>query len=256
MRALYLDLDGTLFGDGGSLLRDEDGGFSLLGARALEAVARVGAELVLFSGRRRSMLHENARVLGAGSYVFEAGAGYVLSDGRGNWDAPEWLTGELRREAIAASGAIELLIDAFGGTPDGLRLDADQEGREVTIFLRGAFDVRAANELLIESGYSELRVLDNGPALHLLPCGISKGRAVAAHRRARGYAPEECVAIGDSREDLGAADAVGTFWLVANGLEHDPSLRDLVARTPNAQVTEASYGEGVYEAVISAARTT
>ena len=56
---------------------------------------------------------------------------------------------------------------------------------------------------------------------------------------------------GDSREDLGAAPAVGTFWLVANGLDHDPSLREVLAAIPNARATEAGHGPGVYEAVLS-----
>ena len=55
-----------------------------------------------------------------------------------------------------------------------------------------------------------------GRAYHLIPRASSKPRAVARHMQARGYTPEECIAVGDSREDLGAAEAVGTFWLVAN----------------------------------------
>ena len=34
--------------------------------------------------------------------------------------------------------------------------------------------------------------------------------------RARGYAREECIAVGDSREDLDVAEVVGRFFLVAN----------------------------------------
>ena len=242
---MYVDLDATLLGEGGSLLRDGDGRFSLLGARALEVIARVSAELVLFSGRRRSMLHEDARILGAGSYVFEAGAGYVLGDGRGGWDAPEWLAGELRREAIVASGAVDLLLERF----PSLRLhqEQEQEGREVTTLLRGPVDPAAADALLAEHGHGALRLLDNGAALHLLPREVSKGRAVMAHRRARGYAREDCLAIGDSREDLGAAEAVGAFWLVGNAGFPAP---------PGVHKAKESFGSGVYEAVITAARTT
>jgi phosphoglycolate phosphatase-like HAD superfamily hydrolase len=69
--------------------------------------------------------------------------------------------------------------------------------------------------------------------------------------RARGYAREECVAVGDSREDLTAAEAVGTFWLVANGLERDPTIQEALARVANARVAEESFGAGVYEAVLT-----
>ena len=66
-------------------------------------------------------------------------------------------------------------------------------------------------------------------AYHLRPRGVSKANAVAAHQRMRGYAPEECIAIGDSREDLGVAGNVGAFFLVANALERDPALSDSLA---------------------------
>jgi phosphoglycolate phosphatase len=107
-------------------------------------------------------------------------------------------------------------------------------------------------------------VLDNGAifapmdgiegpahAYHLLPEAASKAKAVAFHMRARGYAPEECIAIGDSVEDLGVADVVGRFFVPANGPERDPALREAIAARPNVTVTEGRMGEGVYEAVVS-----
>ena len=45
----------------------------------------------------------------------------------------------------------------------------------------------------------------------------------------RGYGPGECIAVGDSREDMDAAGVVGTFWLVANAIERDPTLAEQVA---------------------------
>ena len=56
MRCVYCDLDGTLLGRGGSLLRDGEGAFSLLGARALEACHRAGVEFVIYSGRREAQV--------------------------------------------------------------------------------------------------------------------------------------------------------------------------------------------------------
>ena len=69
--------------------------------------------------------------------------------------------------------------------------------------------------------------------------------------RVRGYVRAECIAVGDSREDLGAADAVGTFWFVANAVERDPSLRLAAADQGNVRIAEARHGAGVYEAVVS-----
>src|ERR1700735_2633717 len=78
MRCLYVDLDGTLLGPGGSLLHGADGEFALDGVRALQACARAGVEVVLFSGRRHSSVFEDSRLIGARSYIFELGCGLVI----------------------------------------------------------------------------------------------------------------------------------------------------------------------------------
>src|SRR3954452_11668926 len=109
LRCVYTDLDGTLLGRGASLLRDGEGSFTLLGARALEACFRAGVEAVPVSGRTRLMLHEDCRVLGLGSYVYELGGGISI-DGE---DMP--LAGEDTYERIAASGAPLRLLEHFAG---------------------------------------------------------------------------------------------------------------------------------------------
>ena len=58
--------------------------------------------------------------------------------------------------------------------------------------------------------------------------------------QARGYARSECIAVGDSREDLGVIDLVERFFLVANAPEEHA----------RAERTEAGYGDGFYEAVV------
>lgn len=265
LRCLYVDLDGTLLGRGASLLHDGEGRPSLLGARALEACLRAGVEVVPVSGRRQAIVAEDARLLGQRAYVFEAGAGLVV-------DGEElWLTGsydphgELTiHEQIARGGAPELLLEHFAG-----RLEYHEpwhRNREISHLFRGLVDPFEADELLTRRGHDDLRLLDNGvvdrrsPALaeleqirayHLVPLESSKAAAVARHRRIRGYEREECLGVGDSREDLGLAAHVGTFWLVANAVDRDPSLRPVVAGQPNVRVAEEGHGAGVYEAVVT-----
>jgi hydroxymethylpyrimidine pyrophosphatase-like HAD family hydrolase len=70
----------------------------------------------------------------------------------------------------------------------------------------------------------------------------------------RGYSADECVAIGDSREDLRVATTVGSFWFVANALERDPQLAEAMAGHDNVRVAEESHGAGVYEAILSTLR--
>ena len=257
LRCVYCDLDGTLLGGNASFLHDADGEFSLLGARALEACARAGAEFVVYSGRRRSTVFHDARLLGVRAYAFEAGAGVML-DGE-----VHWLTGPFSPrdgasvfDQIEASGAPALLLERYAG-----RLEYHSPwhlDRDVSHLFRGDVDATEADALLEASGHGDLRLLDNGAAdrgppgipharaYHLVPRAASKAAAVAFHMRARGYAPEECVAVGDSREDMGAAEVVGTFWLVANA---DPSL--LAGAPGNVRACEERNGAGVYEAVIT-----
>jgi phosphoglycolate phosphatase len=248
IKCVYTDLDGTLLGKGASLFRTADGEFTLLAARALEACHRAGAEVVIKSGRRRAQVMEDARLLGQTSYIFEVGTGMVI-DGE-----LSFLTGDLQprdgetiHAQVEASGAPALLLERYPG-----RLEPHSPwhvDREVSHLFRGTIDPGEANELLAAEGHGNLRLVDNGEiedrlhAYHLIPAVSSKAAAVSTHMRARGYAPEQCIGVGDSREDLDVAAVVGRFFLVANAD---------VADAPGVERTEAPMSEGFYEAVVRA----
>ncbi len=254
LRCVYTDLDGTLLGRGASVFRDGEGAFTLLPARALEACFRAGVEVVPMSGRRREMLFEDTRLLGLTSFVYELGGGIVIEGENTLLSGDlEPRDGKTVHELITESGAPQLLFDRFQG-----RIEYHEPwhtGREVTHLLRGLVDTAEADAVLAEHGLGHLRVVDNGQispkpsladlagpphAYHLLPANVSKAAGVAAHMRARGYAPEECIAVGDSPEDVCVAPVVGRFFLVANS----------DATAPGAEVTEAPNGEGFYEAIV------
>jgi hydroxymethylpyrimidine pyrophosphatase-like HAD family hydrolase len=263
LKCVYTDLDGTLLGSGSSLFRDAAGAFSLAQARGLEACHRAGVEVVIMSGRREPQVHEAARLMGQNSYIYEAGCAFAI-DGE-----TTLLTGELVPdengtvyEQIEERGIPQLLFEHFEG-----RLEYHSpwhHGRVLSHLFRGKVDVEEANALLRERGHEDLRLLDNGaigremPALegpahayHLVPNVVSKAGAVAVHARVRGYERAECIAVGDSVEDLEVASAVGRFFVVANGPERDPGLRGALTDWDNVTVTEGHMGEGFYEAVVS-----
>jgi len=270
MRCLYVDLDGTLLGPGGSLLHGADGRFALDGVRALQACWRAGVEVVLYSGRRQSSVFENSRIIGSGSYIFELGCGLVI-DGELEWltdgVVPSDASGTIY-DQIERSGAPALLLDRFAGrleyhVPWSIR-------REVSHLFRGAVDLDLVHEVLLEAGLDGLRLVDNGVvraaseqmeglpvvhAYHLIPAGASKARAVARHMQGRGYTASDCIAVGDSREDMDAALVVDAFWLVANALERDPDLGPEIAGRQGVRVTSEPYGAGVYEAVVTTLAT-
>jgi hydroxymethylpyrimidine pyrophosphatase-like HAD family hydrolase len=264
--ALYLDLDGTLLGAGASLLHDGEGAVSLLGVRAVEACLRAEVEVVLMSGRRRAQVAEDARLLGQRTFIYEAGCVLEL-DGEQLW-MTELVPGERSvHEQIEDSGAPTLLLEHYAGRLE--YHDPWHRGREVSHLFRGLVDVGEADALLGEHGHANLRLVDNGGvtrraadtrldvapaslrAYHLIPAGGSKMAAVARHMRARGLSPADTFAVGDSREDLAVAAVVGTFWLVANALERDPTMRDALRAHQNVRIATEGHGPGVYEAVVT-----
>jgi hypothetical protein len=266
VRCLYVDLDGTLLGPGASLLRGADDSFSLRAVRALEACARAEVEVVIYSGRKQSSVFEAARLIGSSSYIFELGCGVVL-DGSLEWLTDGVVPSKERGsifDQIEASGAPQLLLDRYAGqleyhTPWSI-------GREVSHLFRGKVDLDDVHTALDAAGLSWLRLVDNGVvrarseqmeglpvvhAYHLVPAGASKSRAVARHMQARMYRAKDCIGVGDSREDMDSAAVVGTFWLVANALDRDPTLEAEVAGRPGVRVASEGYGAGVYEAVVT-----
>jgi hypothetical protein len=264
VRCLYVDLDGTLLGPGGVIVHDADKAFTLLGMRAIEACTRAGAEVVVMTGRRQAQAAEDARLLGQTAYIYELGSAIVL-DGEEHWLTGDLVPGSKNiHDQIDDSGAPALLLREYAGRLE--YHDPWHRNREVSHLFRGLVDALEADALLEANGFGHLRLVDNGvvhrrsPALadlpqvrayHLVPAGASKANAVAVHMRARGYAPDECLAVGDSREDLAVAPHVGSFWLVANAVSKDPTIREAIAQYPNVRIAEAAHGPGVYEAVVT-----
>jgi hydroxymethylpyrimidine pyrophosphatase-like HAD family hydrolase len=200
-----------------------------------------------------------------GSARREGGSVGAPAGGEEHWLTGKLLPGELTiAEQIERSGAPALLLERYAG-----RLEYHEPwhlDREVSHLLRGLVDAFEVDALLAEHGHQDLRLVDNGVVnrrsnaladlphvrgYHLVPATASKAAAVAFHRQVRGYAREETFAVGDSREDLACAQQVGSFWLVANAVERDPSIRDSIAPLDNVHIAEAAHGAGVYEAVLS-----
>ena len=169
------------------------------------------------SGRRQPQVLEDARLMGQTAYIYEAGCA-VMMDGEdtvliGDFRADD---GRTVYETIVDRGVPELLFESFA---PALEYHAPwHTNREHSHLFRGKIDVAEANAILEREGHGALKLIDNGAivrqmdgvegrahAYHLMPAAASKANAVSFHMRARGYAPEECIAIGDSVEDLSVA---------------------------------------------------
>ncbi len=278
---LYTDLDGTLLGRGGSLLRDHDGTPSLAAASAIVSLAETGREAVIVSARTRAQLREIARLLGWTSYLAEMGTVAVYDRGSrverrlGVWDRIALPTDRTPHRMIEDSGAIEALFDEFEGALE--HHTPYHHDREVTHLLRGHVDVDRAQEVL-DRFHPPIRIVDNGivdppnhgvrlgksgdgapatiHAYHVMPKGAGKTEGIDADLRARGVPREHAVLVGDALADLETHPAVGLVVLVANALRSERVARRL-AEVPHAVVTDSPASEGFAEvarAWIGAAR--
>jgi phosphoglycolate phosphatase len=255
-RVLYSDLDGTVFGPGGSLFASPGGETSPRAAEAVAALHRAGVELVPVSGRTVRQVREAARLLGARDFIAELGGVTCYELGR-EVVRPPFDRGGTPYQALAQSGAAGLLLEAFPG-----RLVPHApwsfEAREASMLFRGQVDLGEAREMLGRSGYGWVDLQDNGiiarafedldvpevHAYHLVPRGVDKATAVRADLRRRGLGPEGAAAVGDSASDSALAPHVGAVFIVANGLvalEGEPA--------PNVYQTEGAFGDGFADAV-------
>lgn len=266
MRVVYSDLDGTMVGPGGSFFRGEDGGLTLDPAGALIELHRAGIALVLVSGRTRAQLVEASRIFGADGFIAELGAVIGWDAGRSSQvlagDMPTTYAGT-PVEVMESLGVVSGLLERYAG-----RLEYHSPwhlGHEVDVMLRGRIDVADAQGWLAARGQPWLRLRDNGvlPArrpttldpgatpvhvYHLMPAGISKGRALARDLARRGLRASDALAIGDSASDLDMAAYVDTLWLTANGARH-AHMRGLIDALANARIAQGAVGLGWAEAV-------
>lgn len=159
VKYVFTDLDATMLAPGSCVLRDNDGNPSTKLVEAVVALARAGIQVVPTSGRNRTMIHEDARVLGLNSYIGEMG-GLVMYDLKANdW---EYLTGDMPydpscgltpHQVIEQTGVCEKILARW---PHKIEYHNDMSTgykyREVTIGMRGDIPDDEAQAILDEAG--------------------------------------------------------------------------------------------------------
>lgn len=268
LRVVYVDLDGTLLGPGGSLFSTPGGRITLRAVEAVAALHLAGVDLVPISGRTVETVREAARLLGSPSYIAELG-GVTSFQGEIVHDHGAFRGSGTPFEAMARSGAAALLLEAFAGRFEPHTPWA-QLSREASMLFRGHVDLDEARALLDRSGFDWLSLEDNGiiprrtpgseterfpglevdeaHAYHLVPRGVSKAAAAVADLARRGLAPDAAVGIGDSPADAELAPHVAAVFVVANGRR---SVDGAGAWPDNVYLTEAAYGEGFAEVIFA-----
>ncbi len=256
VKVIYTDMDGTLVGPDGSLFTSPYGKLTFLVARAIFETLKAGVDVVIVSGRSQYQLKENARLLGFKNYIAELGCEIVYNLGEkviyniGNIKLEE---GKKPIDIIKGMGAVKLLFSEFSGK---IRYYTPwSEYHDVNILLVGNIDVEKANKILKENKLSCLRISDNGKVppepdfscphcYHLMPRFSGKGSAVRKDKKIRGLHREEIVGIGESIGDIEIAPEVGAYFVVKNGVENEPRIKDIAENSDNIFILDEAMGLG------------
>ncbi|AEB07505.1 Haloacid dehalogenase domain protein hydrolase type 3 [Coriobacterium glomerans PW2] len=268
VRYVFTDLDGTMLAPGSCALADASGAPSLDLVAALVELKRSGIEVIPCSGRNRSMLHEDVRILGLNAFIGEMGGLIMVDHASSRW---EYFTADMDyvpacgltpHEVIESTG----ICDEFANRWPGLLeyhndMSTGYRHREVTVGMRGEIPDEQARDLLdacstaldwADNGYlnyiSEPTTLKlpagtKGRAFNIVPKGLNKGRGIARFCELRSIPIEQTLAIGDAASDFLMADHVGTFILVENGLRCATAPAFLAAH-PDAYVAHGRITDG------------
>ena len=268
VRYVFTDLDGTMLAPGSCALADNDGNPSLDLVATLLDLKRAGVEVIPCSGRNRSMLHEDVRVLGLNSYIGEMGGLLMLDHKHNDWRyftadmSFDEESGKTPHECIEETGVLDEFMSRWPGL---LEFHNDMANgykyREVTVGMRGEVPDEEALAI-IEAAGAQLSWGDNGflnyisapttlklpegvrgRAFNLMPLGLNKRRGVERFCELRGIDREETLSIGDASSDFLMADATGLFFLVENGLK-DPGAQAFLEGHENAYVTDGRIVTG------------
>jgi len=236
----------------------------MAGALALKLLQEHGVKLSFVSGRSINLLREDARLLGADSYIAEAGCVVVRRHGKvvhANCGPFGLNKGITVFEEIAATGAPALLMEHF--RPALVYHEPWHRDHDYSHLMRGHVSTAEADSFLAENGYPDLRLVDNGiiedrgynmpvselHAYHLIPRQAGKGTAIQLDQELAELSREETVGCGDSTQDLEMAPFVRTLYLMSNALAGNPGIKKEITAYDNVVVVSGEMVEGFLEAV-------
>jgi len=261
LKVIYTDLDGTLLNDRGCLFKDDRERFFFDGVRIFKKIEEKGQDIVLISGRDKFQLRFNAMLMGLRNYVSELGCEITYDLGR---DSYVVFNDKNYKYKIVKGGKdllsiIQLMKKAFPG-----KIDSNIEwsmARSYNALFSGEIDIGRANLILEENGYGGLVFVDNGfsrlfnpgpdvknPRIYnLLPKGVDKSSAINLDKKIREFETKNCIALGDSAEDVKMAKEVSAFFLMKDAIVKDPGIIKLISNYENIYVTSLNMNRGWVE---------
>jgi len=264
LKVIYTDLDGTLFNDQGCMIKDVEGKYYFDALKLLSDIKHRGWDLILVSGRNKYQLRYNAQMIGVENYISEMGAELVYGLGKDvHVTFNEKKVFDLTYGGKDLIKVIDLLMKEFPGKIES-RMEWSRYRSYNALFL-GEIDLKRANDILQREGYERLVLVDNGFSklmdldidvnrahiYNLIPTGITKANGVILDKKLRNLKKENCIALGDSLEDLKMATEVKYFFLMKNALEHREELEEELIKYDNVYITEEIMNRGWNEVMSS-----
>ncbi|MBM3710572.1 MAG: HAD family phosphatase [Actinobacteria bacterium] len=263
LKVIYTDMDGTLLNDQGCAIKDADGRYYFEVLKLFERIERNNWDIVPVSGRSKVQLRYNAMLLGIKNYIPELGCEMVYNLGEKvfiTFDNSKYGY-EITNKGKDLIRIIELFKKYFQG-----KIDSNLEwsiGRTYNALFFGDIDVKYANEILSKNGYEGLALVDNGfsklvnlsldvenlKIYNLIPKDVDKSSAVKLDKKVRKLKAKNCIALGDSVEDLKMAKEVHAFFLMRDAVEMDEGILDLIKNNSNVYVTGQRMNRGWVEVI-------
>ncbi|MFZ3106924.1 MAG: HAD hydrolase family protein, partial [Candidatus Hydromicrobium sp.] len=205
----------------------------------------------------------NAQIIGLKNYIAELGSELVYNLGKevyATFDRQK-IKYDLTYEGKDLIKIIELFKKNF---PDKIESKMEwSRHRSHTVLFFGEINLNFANKLLKKEGYEELVLVDNGLSslvelgldierLHiynLMPKGVNKAKGIKLDKKIRNFDINNCIALGDSPEDLKMAGEVKYFFLMGNALEHKEMILDELDKYNNVYVTDGVMNKGWAEVI-------
>ncbi len=258
LKVIYSDLDGTLFNDRGCIIQDKKGDYYLEAVKLLPGISKKNWDVVLVSGRNKYQLRYNAQMIGLKNYIAELGSELIYDLGKEVY--PTFDRKKMGYDFTYKGKDLIKIIGLFKtGFPDKIESKIEWSMyRSYNVLFFGEIDLDAANMLLKSKGYGDLVMVDNGYSLledldlnierlhiyNLMPSGVDKSNGIKLDKKIRKLSSDNCIALGDSLEDLKMAGEVKYFFLMKNSFEDKEAIMVALSKYDNIFVTEGVMNKG------------
>jgi len=261
LKVIYTDLDGTMFNDRGCIIKDKKGDYYLEAVKLLPEISKKNWDVVLVSGRNKYQLKFNAQMIGLKNYIAELGSELIYDLGEKVYTTFDHK--KIKYDFTYKSRDLIKIIEMFkAGFPNKIESKVEWSMyRSYNALFFGEIDLDTANRLLKSKGYRDLVMVDNGYSLledldldikrlhiyNLMPSGVDKSNGIKLDKKIRNFNSNNCIALGDSLEDLKMAGEVKYFFLMENAFEDREAIMAALANYDNIFVTESAMNKGWVE---------